>query len=356
MEKIRIAIIGLGNCASSLIQGISYYQKNRTETGLMHHEIGHFKVSDIKIVAAFDVDARKIGKDVSEAIFSEPNCTTKFSDVARTGVIVSKGPVFDGIAPHMQDIFKVDENQKVTDVIEILKKSKAEILICYLPVGSANAVRFYAQVALDAGVGFINAIPEFICSEDSWIKKFKEKGLPCAGDDIKSQVGATIIHRVLTRLIQDRGLKISNTYQLNIGGNSDFCNMSDQSRLQSKRISKTQAVTSILDNGKKIPIKIGPSDFVPYLKDNKICYINIKGIQFGGLPFELDTKLSVEDSPNSAGVMVDVIRCMKIALKKGTKGNLEAISAYFFKSPRKQFPDDKARDLVEKFILSHSEQ
>lgn len=349
-EKIRVAIVGVGNCASSLVQGIEYYSENPNAGGLMNADIGGYKVSDIEIVSAFDVDSRKVGLDIADAIFAKPNCTKKFSEVAKKNVPVNKGHVLDGVAPHMKDVFLVDENYQEADVVEVLRESKAEILICYLPVGSAEASRFYAQEALDAGVGFINAIPEFICSDDTWIQKFKEKGLPCAGDDIKSQVGATIIHRILARLIQDRGQLISNSYQLNIGGNTDFQNMLDHNRLTSKRISKTQAVTSILNKGKSIPMRIGPSDFVEHLNDNKICYINIKGEQFGGVGFELDVKLSVEDSPNSAGVMVDVIRCMKVALNRGLSGNLEAISAYSFKSPKVQYTDDVAKELVKNFI------
>lgn len=352
MHRIRVAIAGVGNCASSLIQGISFYRKRKSEIGLMYPEIGGYRVSDIEIVAAFDVDKRKIGKDVSEAIFIDPNCTVQFSRVAYSGVVVCKGPVLDGIASHMKNIFLVDRSQPPSNIVKILKRSKAEMLICYLPVGSKKASRFYAQAALNAQVGFINAIPEFICSDDSWIRKFEKRGLPCAGDDIKSQVGATIIHRSLARLIQDRGHSLVSTYQLNCGGNTDFQNMLEESRLMSKRISKTQAVTSILDLNHKIETRIGPSDFISHLKDNKICYINIKGRQFGEIPFEIELKLSVEDSPNSAGVMVNVIRCMKLALHRGLSGNLEAVNAYFFKSPKIQYRDDVARIMLEKFIQS----
>ncbi|MEI6237954.1 MAG: inositol-3-phosphate synthase [bacterium] len=348
-KEIRVAIVAVGNCASSLVQGVSYYSKNSTILGLMHNDIGGYLVSDIKFVAAFDVDMKKVGKDLSEAIFSEPNCTKNICDVDNLNVIVQKGVVLDGVADHMKDYFIVDECQKSVDITEELKKSRADILICYLPVGSHDAARFYAEAAINAGVGFVNAIPEFICSDEVWISRFREKGLPCAGDDIKSQVGATIVHRVLTKLVEDRGHTIDNTYQLNIGGNTDFLNMKDEKRIVSKRISKTNAVLSIL-NSKDIGIRIGPSDFVPHLKDNKVCYINIKGKQFGGIPFELDAKLSVEDSPNSAGVMVDVIRCMKIALDRGVSGNLEEISAYAFKSPYKQYRDEEARRLLEIFI------
>ncbi len=352
--KIKIAIVGIGNCASSLVQGLHYYSKNDISDGLIHLDIGRYRVPDIQVVAAFDIDKRKVGKDLAEAIFAEPNCTKKITDLPLNGVIVNKGLVLDGIAEHMKDVFLVDDSQEVSDMVKILQESKAEILICYLPVGSAKAARFYAQAALDAGVGFINAIPEFICSDQEWILKFKEKGLPCAGDDIKSQVGATILHRVIARLIQDRGHTIESTYQLNIGGNTDFLNMTDESRLTNKRLSKTHAVTSILENRESIQVRIGPSDYVPHLKDNKICYINIKGKQFTNIPFELDLKLSVEDSPNSAGVMVDVIRCMKIALDRGISGYLEEVSAYAFKSPPVQYRDDEARKDVDEFILKNS--
>ena len=342
---------GLENCASTLVQGIYFYKKKKDlePIGLMHKSFGKYTIEDIKFVAAFDIDERKVNKDLSEAIFAEPNCTKKISSVPKLGVTVNKGPVLDGVASHMKDYFKVNNTQKVSDVVARLKKSRADMLVCYLPVGSAKAARFYAQAALDAGVGFINAIPEFICSDKTWIKKFKQKGLPCAGDDIKSQVGATILHRMLARLIYDRGEIIDSTYQLNIGGNTDFLNMKDETRILTKRKSKTQAVTSILKD-KDIKVRIGPSDWVPHLKDNKVCYINIKGRQFGEIPFELDVKLSVEDSPNSAGVMVDVIRAMKIALDRRISGNLEAISSYAFKSPYIQYRDDLARQKVETFI------
>ena len=348
--KIKIAIAGLGNCASSLVQGIEYYKKNDTPEGLMHQRVGPYAVADISVVAVFDVDKRKVGRDVADAVFSEPNCTKKLSDVPKTGVLVARGPVLDGIAEHMREVFLVDESQKEADVANILRITGAQMLICYLPVGSAQAARFYAQAALDAGVAFINAIPEFICSDDEWIAKFKAAKLPCAGDDIKSQVGATIVHRVLTRLIQDRGQSVENTYQLNIGGNTDFQNMIDESRLVSKRKSKTQAVLSILDESGKIKVRIGPSDYIAHLKDNKICYINIKGKQFADVPYELDLKLSVEDSPNSAGVMVDAIRAVRLALDRGLSGNLEAASAYCFKSPKLQMRDDIARAKLDAFI------
>lgn len=350
--SIKVAIIGVGNCAASLVQGRFYYATGKA-IGLMHQELGGYRINDIEFVAAFDVDARKVGKDLSVAIFAAPNCTKKFSDVPKLNVEVKRGPKLDGVAEHMKGSFIVDDNHTTVDVAQELKDSRADMAICYLPVGSYEAARFYASECIKAGVGFINAIPEFICSDKEWIEKFREAGLPCAGDDIKSQVGATIVHRVLARLIDDRGQAIDETYQLNIGGNTDFENMVDENRLINKRKSKTQAVLSILDN-KDIKVKIGPSDYIPHLKDNKVCFINIKGRQFGDVPFELDLKLSVEDSPNSAGVMVDVIRCMKLALDRGITGNLEAISSYAFKSPLVQYRDDVAREKVNEFINAAS--
>ncbi|TAL60335.1 MAG: inositol-3-phosphate synthase [Legionella sp.] len=351
-KKIKVALVGIGNCASSLVQGVSFYSRSENTTvGLMHPNFAGYNVSDIEFVAAFDVDKRKVGKDLAEAIFQEPNCTKKFQGVELLNIKVLKGHVLDGVALHMQEYFIVDDGQKPVDIAQELHKSGAEMLISYLPVGSAEASRFYANEAIKAEVGFINAIPEFICSDPAWIAKFKEKGIPCAGDDIKSQFGATILHRILTRVIEDRGHSIENTYQLNVGGNTDFLNMKDESRLISKRMSKTSAVMSILDN-KEFGVRIGPSDYIPHLNDNKVCYINIKGKQFGNLSFELDLKLSVEDSPNSAGVMVDVIRVMKVALDRRISGNLEAVSAYYFKSPAVQHRDDVARKMVNDFEQS----
>jgi myo-inositol-1-phosphate synthase len=351
-KKIKVALVGIGNCASSLVQGVSYYSNNKnTPVGLVHKEFAGYKISDIEFVAAFAVDSRKVNCDLSNAIFAEPNCTKVFSKVEEKRINVSKGPVLDGVANHMSEVVLIDKSQKSVDVADVLIKSDADMLICYLPVGSVKAARFYANEAIKAGVGFINAIPEFICSDKEWIKKFKEKGLPCAGDDIKSQIGATILHRTLARLIYDRGQTIDSTYQLNIGGNTDFLNMKDEMRIMSKRKSKTQSVTSIIpETDSNFLVRIGPSDYIPYMKDNKVCYINIKGKQFGDLPYEIDLKLSVEDSPNSAGVMIDVIRAMKVALDRGISGNLEAISAYAFKSPLVQYRDDVARTKLENFI------
>lgn len=352
MSKIKVAIIGVGNCASALIQGIQYYKKHFDAPGIMYPVIGPYTVSDIEIVAAFDVDVRKVGKDISEAIISEPNCTKIFFDVPNLGVVVQKGVILDGIASQMKEHFKVDDTPSA-DIVQTIKNSGAHMCICYLPVGSAKAARFYAQVALDAGVAFINAIPEFICSSKEWRQKFEERGLVCVGDDIKSQVGATIIHRTLARLLQDRGHAIQSTYQLNIGGNTDFLNMKDGDRISSKRISKTNAVTSILD-GDEFSVCIGPSDYIPHLKDNKICYINFKGTQFGGVPFEIDLKLSVEDSPNSAGVITEVIRAVRIAQERGLRGNINDISAYTFKTPVSQVRDDQAKRNFEAFITADS--
>lgn len=347
-QKIKVAIAGVGNCASSLIQGCAYYNKTSgSDVGLLHHKFGAYEIGDIEFVAAFDVDRRKVGKDLATAIMTEPNCIKTIHKVNKMGVVVKKGPVLDGVAEHMKQTFLVDEKQVKCNVNTELRCSGADMLICYLPVGSAKAARFYAQAALNANIGFINAIPEFICSDSRWIRRFKEKRLPCAGDDIKSQIGATIIHRALSRLIEDRGQIVDSTFQLNVGGNSDFENMLDKDRLLSKRKSKTQALTSILDH-KLTNVRIGPSDYISHLKDNKICYINIKGRQFGNIPFELDLKLSVEDSPNSAGIMVDVIRAMKIALDNKESGHLEEISSLMFKSPKKQLRDDVARKLVKK--------
>ena len=354
MSEIRVAIAGVGNCASSLIQGVYYYRDAREKPpGLMHLDFGGYKIGDIKFVAAFDVDERKIGLDLSEAIFSKPNLVKKFADVPKLGVEVLKGPVLDGVAPHMRDKiygegFEINDSRKPVDVVEVLKESKADMLINFTPVGSAKASRFYAEACLKAGVAFINGIPEFIVSDPEWGKRFKDTGIPAAGDDIKSQIGATILHRTLAKLLMDRGIAVDETYQLNIGGNMDFLNMIEESRLKTKRISKTEAVTSIL--GSDIPTRIGPSDYVGFLGDRKICYIWIKGRNFGNFPVYIDVKLSVADSPNSAGTMVDVIRAVKLALDRNIAGPLISISAYAFKHPPVQYPDFEARQMVEEFI------
>ena len=358
MNKIKIGIVGIGNCASSLIQGISYYSNktNNKENDLFKKEIRGYSVKDIQIVAAFDIDSRKVGKDVAEAIFAEPNNTIKFCETIHlTGIKVSKGPTLDGFPKHMveydEKVRFTESKMQEEDVISILKKTKPDVLINYLPVGSQHATEFYANCCLEAGVSFINAIPVFICSQDKYIKKFEEKGLVCVGDDIKAQLGATIVHRVLTNLFEKRGVKLKRTYQLNTGGNTDFLNMLERKRLNSKKISKTLAVQSQLKNHlSEEDIHIGPSDFIPWQKDNKVCFIRMEGELFGDVPMNLELRLSVEDSPNSAGVMIDIIRAVKVALDQGKKGYLEEVSAYGFKHPKTQFSDDDAIKLFHNFI------
>lgn len=366
MGKIRVAIAGLGNCASALIQGIFYYKNVEDDQdfvpGLMHNILGGYKISDIEIVAAFDIDKRKVGKDVSEAIFAKPNCTKIFcKDIPKIGVEVKRGPVLDGFAPHMKNYpeektFLISEEKEV-DVVEELKKARAEILINYLPVGSEKATEYYANAALDANCAFINCIPVFIASNERWAKRFEEKGLPIIGDDIKSQIGATILHRTLVRLLESRGCIIDRSYQLNFGGNTDFLNMLERSRLTSKKISKTEAVNSLLSRKLSYDnLHIGPSDWVPWLNDNKISYIRIEGRKFGNVPFEIDVKLSVEDSPNSAGCVIDAIRIAKLALDRKIGGALISASAYLMKHPPIQIPDEKAREMLEEFIRGERER
>lgn len=345
MDKIRIAFVGVGNCCSSLVQGLNFYKAE--EIGLMHKSMGGYEISDIQICAAFDIDSAKVGRDVSEAIFSGNNCTKIFSMPPLTGIIVKKGPVLDGIGKYISiDI----SNEKQCDVAEELRKNKADILINYLPVGSQKATEFYANAAIDAGCAFINCMPVFIASEPSWERKFREKGLPVIGDDIKSQVGATIVHRVLTNLFKDRGVKLDRTYQLNVGGNTDFLNMLERERLKYKKISKTESVQSQTE--KRLEdrnIHVGPSDFVPWLNDNKICFIRMEGRGFGGVPMEIELRMSVEDSPNSAGVVIDAIRCAKIAKDRGI-GGVVPVSSYFMKHPPEQYTDSHAKKIVEDFI------
>jgi len=360
-NEIRVAIVGVGNCASSLVQGREYYkdvgENDPIIPGLMHNVLGGYRISDIKFVAAFDVDKKKVGKDLSEAIFTSPNCTTKFSDVPHLGVEVKKGPVLDGVSELTRSYFTVDAKQKPVDIAKELKKARAEIVINYLPVGSEKATRYYAAEALAAGCGFINAIPVFIASNNAWAKKFEKKGLPIIGDDIKSQVGATIVHRTLTRLFDERGVKVENTYQLNVGGNTDFLNMLDRHRLKSKKISKTESVQSQLRQ--RLPdkdIHVGPSDYVPWLKDRKLAFIRMQGRKFGDVPINIEVRLDVEDSPNSAGVMVDAIRCAKLALDRGIGGVLLSPSSYFMKSPPEQYSDPEARKRVEEFISGKRER
>lgn len=360
-DKIRIAIAGLGNCASSLIQGIYYYKDKdpKSAIGLMHWDIGGYKPYDIEVVAAFDIDKRKVGKDVSEAIFAKPNCTTVFCpDIPKTGTIVKMGRVLDGVSEHMKNYpedrtFVVADEREATkeEIVETLKESGAEILINYLPVGSEQASRFYAECALEAGVAFINCVPVFIASSPEWEAKFAERNIPIIGDDIKSQLGATILHRTLAQLFVDRGVKIDRTYQINTGGNTDFLNMLNRERLKSKKISKTEAVTSLLPE--PLPaenVHIGPSDYVPWQNDNKIAFIRMEGRLFGDVPMNVEVRLSVEDSPNSAGIVIDAIRIAKLALERGIGGVLEGPSAYFMKHPPYQMPDHVAREEVERFI------
>jgi myo-inositol-1-phosphate synthase len=352
MSEVRVAIAGVGNCASALVQGVTYYasEASRDAGGLMHQDFAGYKVGDIKFVASFDVNTSKIGKDLAKAIFAKPNSCVKFARVPELGVKVSAGPILDGVAPHMRRSFRSYEGTKITpaNIAEELRASRADILVNYLPVGSAEGSRFYAQACLEAGCAFVNCIPEFIASDSSWAEKFRSAGLPIAGDDIKSQVGATIIHRALVNLLLDRGAKVEETYQLNLGGNTDFENMTVEERLHSKRISKTTAVASLVPY--KVPTRIGPSDYVPFLEDKKICYIYLRGRKFGNLPVRVDVKLAVEDSPNSAGVVVDAIRATKVALDRKIAGPLISVSSYCFKYPPVKVPDDQAKVWVEEFI------
>lgn len=356
-RRISIAIAGVGNCASSLVQGFSYYLGRPGDAvGLMHESIGGYRVEDIDVVAAFDIDQRKVGKPLNEAIYALPNNTTVFcNDVPASGVIVQMGPVLDGMPEHMlnypEHLRFLPADLPPADVAKVLRESGADILVSYMPVGSQRATEFYAQACLDAGVSFINCVPAFVVSDPIWAKRFTDAGIPCVGDDVKAQVGATITHRTLARLFADRGVTISSTYQLNTGGNTDFLNMLNRSRLASKKISKTEAVQSQLD----VPldpekIHIGPSDFVPFQKDNKVCFLRIEGVGFGGVPMNMELRLSVEDSPNSAGVVVDAIRCCQLAREAGMAGPLESVSAWTMKHPPRQMPDGDALRAVEEFI------
>lgn len=360
-DKIRVAVIGVGNCASSLVQGIHYYANRPLAdcSGVLHEKIGPYSIADINVVAAFDIDSRKVGKDVSEAIFAPPNCTEVFaSDVPPSGVTVSMGCKLDGVAEHMVDhqpsrTFLPADLPDATeeDVVKVLKTTRAEVLINYLPVGSQAATEFYAGCALKAGVGFVNCIPVFIASNPEWRKKFEAKNLPIVGDDIKAQVGATIVHRVLTNLFHKRGVKLDRTYQINTGGNTDFLNMLNRTRLASKKISKTEAVQSVAGNRLDDEnIHIGPSDYVAWQNDNKVCFLRAEGRLFGDVPMNIELRLSVEDSPNSAGVAIDMIRCCKLAMDSGVGGVLEGPSAYFCKHPPIQHEDDLAYEMTETFI------
>lgn len=365
MGKIKIAIAGVGNCASSLVQGLEYYRVHRyngqIETlGLMHFDLGGYTPEDIEVVAAFDVDRRKVGKPLQEAVFAKPNCTKVFqAELSSFPVRVLMGEVLDGVSDRMKE-YPADRTfliskEKPCNIEEALRESKAEILLNYMPVGSEEATGFYARCCLNTGVSFINCMPTFIASDPEWGRQFQKKGIPIIGDDIKSQLGATILHRNLARLFSERGIKIDRTYQLNTGGNTDFLNMMDQSRLESKRVSKTQAVQSQMD----IPLEeenihIGPSDYVAWQQDNKVCFLRIEGRGFGGVPMSLELRLSVEDSPNSGGVSIDAIRCCKLARDRGLGGPLESAAAYFMKHPPRQLADHDARHLLENFIQGKS--
>ena len=359
MEKIRVAIAGVGNCASSLIQGVTYYKDAKPGDdvpGLMHVVLGGYHVSDIEFVAAFDVDASKVGSDLSKAIEGGQNNTIKFADVPAIGVNVLRGPTMDGLNKYYRASIEESPAEAV-DVVKALKDARAEVLVSYLPVGSEDAQRFYAQAAIDAGCAFVNAIPVFIASDPTWAKKFADAGVPIIGDDIKSQVGATIVHRVLARLFEDRGLSLDHTYQLNVGGNMDFKNMLERDRLESKKISKTQSVTSQLDHdmGAK-NVHIGPSDYIPWLDDRKWAYVRLEGRAFGDVPLNLEYKLEVWDSPNSAGVIIDALRCAKIALDRKIGGPLLSPSSYFMKSPPIQYTDEQAHAKTEEFIAGKLER
>jgi myo-inositol-1-phosphate synthase len=361
--RIKLAIVGVGNCASSLVQGLEHYRTRSPESapGLMHWEIGGYRPQDIEIVAAFDIDVRKVGKDISEAIFEAPNCTAVFCrDVPKTGVRVRMGRVLDGVADHMGDwpeertFLRSDEAEPSRDeVVKALRQSDAEVMVNYLPVGSEQATRFYAECALEAGVAFVNCMPVFIASDPVFARRFAERGLPIVGDDIKAQLGATITHRTLADLFRRRGVRLARTYQLNTGGNTDFLNMLNRSRLASKKESKTEAVQSVA--GERLAdenIHVGPSDYVAWQNDNKVCFLRMEGELFGGVPMNLELRLSVEDSPNSAGVAVDAIRLAKLALDREVAGPLISASAYLMKHPPQQFTDDEAYRMIEEFIAA----
>jgi len=362
MSKIRVAIIGVGNCASSLVQGIEYYKDAKESDfipGVMHVDLGGYHIRDIEFVAAFDIDKNKVGKGLSKAIFTPPNNTTKFSDVPRLNVKVERGMTLDGLGKYLSQIIEKAPGN-TADIVSILKETKADVVINYLPVGSEGATKWYVEQILESGCAFINCIPVFIASDRYWQQRFEKKNLPIIGDDIKSQVGATILHRTLVNLYLDRGMPIDRTYQLNTGGNTDFLNMLERERLASKKKSKTNAVTSqIKARGLDIHpdnVHVGPSDYVPWQKDNKVCFLRIESRHFGDVPSYLDFRLSVEDSPNSAGVVIDAIRCCKLALNNGLSGALFSPSSYFMKTPPKQHTDTEARDLTKKFIKKYGKK
>jgi myo-inositol-1-phosphate synthase len=358
-QAIRVALVGVGNCATSLIQGVQYYRDADPEQqvpGLMHVQFGPYHVRDVQFVSAFDVDAKKVGQDIADAIGASENNTIKICDVPPSGVTVQRGPTLDGLGKYYRETI-TESDQDPVDVVRTLKDTGADVLVSYLPVGSEQADRFYAQCALDAGVAFVNALPVFIATDPVWAKKFSDAGLPIVGDDIKSQVGATITHRVLSKLFEDRGVVVDRTYQLNFGGNMDFMNMLERDRLESKKISKTQSVTSQIPRElEKRNVHVGPSDHVPWLDDRKWAYVRLEGRAFGDVPLSLEYKLEVWDSPNSAGIIIDAIRAAKIAKDRGIGGPILSASAYFMKSPPVQYSDDEARDLVEKFIRGEVER
>ncbi|MEU6716953.1 inositol-3-phosphate synthase [Nonomuraea sp. NPDC046802] len=359
MGSVRVAIVGVGNCASSLVQGVHYYKDADPDIrvpGLMHVKFGDYHVGDVEFVAAFDVDAKKVGRDLSEAIVASENNTIKIADVPPTGVTVQRGHTFDGLGEYYREIIEESDEAPV-DVVQVLRDNQVDVLVSYLPVGSEEADRFYAQCAIDAGVAFVNALPVFIASDPVWAEKFTKAGVPIVGDDIKSQVGATITHRVMAKLFEDRGVELLRTYQLNFGGNMDFMNMLERTRLQSKKISKTQSVTSQIPHEMgKADVHIGPSDHVPWLDDRKFAYVRLEGRSFGDTPLSLEYKLEVWDSPNSAGIIIDAVRAAKIALDRGIGGPILSASSYFMKSPPEQYSDDDARDYVEKFIRGEVER
>jgi myo-inositol-1-phosphate synthase len=358
-RPIRVAIIGVGNCASSLVQGVHYYRNAKPGDkipGLMHVDLGGYHLRDVEFVAAFDVDRNKVGKDLADAIYAAPNNTYRFADVPKTGVKVSRGMTHDGIGKYLAAVVKKADGP-TDDIVAILKERKVDVVVSYLPVGSEEATKWYVEQILDAGCAFINCVPVFIGREPYWQKRFADRKLPIIGDDIKSQVGATITHRVLTRLFMDRGVRLDRTYQLNFGGNTDFLNMLERERLESKKISKTNAVTSMLDyEMDPKDVHVGPSDYVPWLLDRKWCYIRMEGTTFGDVPLNAEVKLEVWDSPNSAGVVIDAIRCCKLALDRGLSGTIVAPASYFMKSPPKQIHDDRSRAMLEDFITGKNNE
>lgn len=359
MGSIRVAVIGVGNCASSLVQGVHYYRDaspDKAIPGLMHVQFGDYHVGDVEFVAAFDVDAKKVGLDLAEAIDASENNTIKICDVPPTGVIVQRGHTLDGLGRYYRETITESDSDPV-DVVSVLREARVDVVVCYLPVGSEQAATFYAQCAIDAGCAFVNALPVFIAGTPEWAQRFADAGLPIVGDDIKSQVGATITHRVLTKLFEDRGVEVQRTYQLNVGGNMDFMNMLERDRLESKKISKTQAVTSQIDRPMESRnVHIGPSDYVAWLDDRKWAFVRIEGKAFGDVPLNLEYKLEVWDSPNSAGVIIDAVRAAKIGLDRGIGGPLLSASSYFMKSPPEQYSDDVCRQRVEDFIAGRIER